>query len=115
MLADSNLQFWLDTQQQAAETQVVVYARSTRDTELGYHLEVVRHGRNGQSSVRQGGQRILVAGQALALSRLAINIQAGDDCRIELTTREGEAAPIVHRFDCPPPDRATAGESKQDS
>ncbi len=106
MFADTDLQLWLDTQVQAQQTQIVIYAQSPRPTELGYRLSFIQRGPHGQSSVQQAGQKTLLAGQPLALSHLAMRLHEGDDCRIELTTRADEQAPVVHLFDCPRPSRA---------
>lgn len=102
MLADSpDIQVWLDSQPNAAQTIVTPYVRSTRDMQLNYRMSVVRFGKGGTSRISQGGNVKTDADTATALSHISFGNHVQDECTIELTLLEGEVRIGDYRFDCP--------------
>lgn len=101
MVADANLQVWLDTQASTGQTLVVPYVKSEKDRQIGYRMEVIQRGGAGTSRISQQGQVKAVAAAPTSLGRVAFGMWQGGECRIELVLTENGAQLGVYRFDCP--------------
>jgi hypothetical protein len=101
MIADANLQVWLDTQVAAGQTLVVPYVKSIKDMQIGYRMEVVQRSGSSNSRISQQGRVDAAAGQPASLGRVILNVQRGGECRIELALHEGRVELGIYRFDCP--------------
>jgi hypothetical protein len=101
MVADANLQVWLDTQANTGQTLLVSYVRSAKDMHIGYRMEVIQRGGAGTSRISQQGQVKAVAEAPTSLGRVALGMQKNAECRIELVLTENGAELGVYRFDCP--------------
>ena len=101
MVADADLQVWLDTQSQTGQTVVVPYVKSAQDAQVSYRMDVIKRGKSGFSRVSQHGTVKAAAAAPTALSRLALGVQTEDECHIELVLRDGDHALGTYRFDCP--------------
>jgi hypothetical protein len=100
MLADSDPQLWLETGRHEEQLLVVPHARSARALSATYELVVRKSGASGASRISQRGIVELAPGDARPLSRFTLNLREGDECRIELSLREGETLLRRHDFDC---------------
>ncbi len=101
MLADTDIQVWLDSQPSAAQTVVIPYVKTITDRQLNYRLIVIQIGKSGTSRISQGGTINADAAQPIALSRLSLGLKKEDACSIEVTLREDEQKVGNYRFDCP--------------
>ncbi len=101
MIADANLQVWLDTQVAAGQTLVVPYVKSIKDMQIGYRMEVVQRSGSSNSRISQQGRVDAAAGQPASLGRVILNVQRGGECRIELALHEGRVELGIYQFDCP--------------
>lgn len=101
MIADTDLQVWLDSQPNAGQTTIVPYIKSTREMQLHYQLSLIQSGNSGTSRISQGGTVDLRAQQPTALSRLALSPNKGGGCSIDLALRDGERELGNYHFDCP--------------
>ena len=100
MLLDTDLQVWLDTGHQAEQLLVVPHARSARAISATYDLVVRKSGASGTSRITQQGKVKLAPGDATPLSRFALDLHTGDECRVEILLREGDAVIGRYEFDC---------------
>lgn len=102
MLADMDMQVWLDTVAGTAPPIVVPYLRTDRDARLGYRMKVVKSGRSGSSRIDQSGTVSARAGTPQEISRFGIGrLQESDRCEIEIEMLEGDQVRGRYRFDCP--------------
>jgi hypothetical protein len=103
VIADADIQVWLDAQFNAGQTVVVPYVKSARDLRIHYSMSVIKKGSSGSSRVSQQGDVMAVAAEAIALSRLVLGLQKEDDCRVELTLQDRGQELGVYQFDCQRP------------
>lgn len=101
MVADANLQVWLDTQANTRQALVVPYVRSVKDMQISYHMEVVQRGGGSTSRISQQGKVSAPAAQPVSLGRVTLGVQKNGECSIELVLQENGAELGVYRFDCP--------------
>jgi hypothetical protein len=101
MIADADLQVWLDSQPNAGQLLMVPYVKTTREMQLTYQLKLIQNSKSGNSSIRQGGTLAVRAESATPLSRVAITPSKEGECRIEVTLREGAQVLGNYSFDCP--------------
>ncbi len=101
MIADTNLQVWLDTQAQLGQTVLIPYVKSVKDVQVDYKMSVIKTGKSGNSRIDQGGKVHANAAEPTALSRMSINLQKEDECHIELKLHNGNEELGTYNFDCP--------------
>jgi hypothetical protein len=103
MIADADLQVWLDTQSNAGQTVMIPYVKSVNDIELKYRMELVQQSGSGNSRVSQQGTLAAAAAQPTAVARAAVGQQKGGECRIELVLRNNVNNKELgtYHFDCP--------------
>lgn len=101
MVADMDLQVWLETVANTRPSVVIPYVRSAEGGDLRYRLTAVRQGRDGSSLISQSGGVRLQAGAPTALTRFSLSIGNDDDCHIELLLIANGVASGTYRFDCP--------------
>ena len=101
MIADMNLQAWLETNSAAHPPMVTPYIQSAESQRIRYQLYAVRKGASGTSRVGQSGAVMARAGQPTALSRFSLNVGQGDKCRIALTLVTARQTRKSYDFDCP--------------
>jgi hypothetical protein len=101
MVADINLQAWMETNAAMHPPMVTPYLRSAESQHIHYKLQVIKMGRGGTSNVGQSGSVSAQAGAPTALSQFSISVGPQDKCRIELTLTPDGAASIRYHFDCP--------------
>ena len=100
MIPDSNIQVWLDTQAALGQTTLVTYVKSMRDMQIGFRMDVIQRGGAGTSRITQKGTINANAATPTSLGRVALGIQKGSDCSIELALDESGREIGVYRFDC---------------
>jgi curli production protein len=101
MVADMQMQVWLDTVAGTAPAVVVPYVQTDQDARLGYRMSVVKTGRSGSSRIDQSGTVLASAGKPKEMSRLSVWTQEGDTCQIEIEMLEEGKPRGRYRFDCP--------------
>jgi hypothetical protein len=101
MIADVQMQVWLDTIPGSVPAVVVPYVRTDRDVRLSYRIRLVKSGPSGSSSIVQSGAVEAQAGTPRELSKVSVASQPGDACRIEIEMRDGANQRQAFRFDCP--------------
>jgi outer membrane usher protein FimD/PapC len=103
MIADADLQVWLDTQSTASQTVMIPYVKSVNDIEINYRMELVQQAGGSTSRVSQQGQMAAAAAQPTAVARIAVGQQKGGECRIELVLRNNSNNKElgIYRFECP--------------
>jgi hypothetical protein len=101
MIADVQMQVWLDTIPGSVPAVVVPYVRTDRDARLAWRIRLVKAGPSGSSSIVQSGAVDAPAGSPRELSKVSVASQPGDACRIEIEMREGANERRAFRFDCP--------------
>jgi len=101
MIADVNLQVWLDAQPRAGQTVMIPYVKSSADRRLTYRLDVTQRSVAGTSRVSQQGQVSAHARQPTALGRVALSGPSAAKCSVELRLREDGKIIGEYHFDCP--------------
>ncbi len=101
MVADFNLQVWLETVPDTHPSVVIPYVKSDKSGKLEYALQAKKEGRGGSSQVSQSGGVQVVANQGTALSRFSISVSNEDKCQIELKFAENGKPVGTYNFDCP--------------
>lgn len=100
MMADADLQVWLDTQPVANQIVMIPYVKSARAMRVQYRLEVVQRSGASTSRISQQGQVDAVAAQPMKLVHIAVGAQAGGECRVEVVLSNGNRDIGSYRFDC---------------
>lgn len=101
MIADANLQVWLDTQASMGQTVMVPYVKSVTDLRMNYRLDVIQRSAGGTSRISQQGTVNAAAAKPTPLGRVALGVQKGGECRVELKLSEGGKELGAYQFDCP--------------
>ena len=102
MAADNaDLQVWFESEAETGRVLLVPYVRAARDIHGSYRLRVVRSGPGGHSRISQSGTIDTTAFRPQALSRLTLDVRKEDQCRIELTLKQGDEVLGTYDFDCP--------------
>jgi len=101
MIADSDVQVWLETVQSSPPSIVVPYVQSDHNLALHYRVRVVQEGHNGKSVIGQAGAVNVLPNTPTALSQFRISRQPESRCEIEITLTGSHIQPENHRFECP--------------
>ncbi len=102
MMQDAaQLQVWIETQTEADKLRLVPYVKSVDALQANYSLLLTRSGAAGSSRISQQGKIDAAASEAQALSHLTLDVRKDDQCRIEITVRQGERTLGTYNFDCP--------------
>ncbi len=101
MIADSDIQVWLDSQPNGGQLLMVPYVKTARNMKLTYQLKLIQNRKSDHSNVRQGGTVMLHAASATPLSRIVITPITDGECRLEVTLHEGEQMLENYSFTCP--------------
>lgn len=100
MLADADIQVWLDTQLNARQALIVPYVQSGSKARLQYQINLVQRTGGGTSRVSQQGDVVLSAGEPASLSRLAVGAAQKGSCELEVVLRDRDAEVGRFSFDC---------------
>jgi hypothetical protein len=103
MVADADLQVWLDRQANGGQTVVVPYVKSMRDVQVNFRMDVIQQGSAGTSRISQQGLVNAAAAMPTALARVALGTQKDGECSVELSLREGEKKVGSYHFSCSAP------------
>ncbi|TCT10432.1 curli-like amyloid fiber formation chaperone CsgH [Paralcaligenes ureilyticus] len=101
MVADTNLQVWLETNANTTPSIVVPYVQSSEEKKIHYELHAIKKGRAGTSEVSQSGIVRVLAKMPTALSGMALSASKDDTCQIVLILAEGGVPVGNYHFDCP--------------
>jgi hypothetical protein len=101
MIADADMNVWLETLSASQPSVIVPYVQSAADKNVKFRVKVVREGSSGRSEISQGGALFVPASKAMALGRMSVNVGAQDNCHIEVTFTEAGKPAGEYRFDCP--------------
>jgi hypothetical protein len=101
MIADTDLQVWLDAQPNAGQTVMIPYVKSAKDLQMSFRMDVIQHSGAGTSRISQQGRVNAPAEQPTALGRVALGAQTDGECRVELTLNDGAKELGAYHFDCP--------------
>lgn len=102
MDAGADLQVWLETFYSKTQPAFIVpYVRSKEDTHLTYRLNTVKVGRSGRSELKQSGSVEVQAGVPVAIVRMSVTRDAGDECQIDLYLQEAQSGEKEYHFECP--------------
>lgn len=101
MMADMQMNVWLDTLRGAGAPVVVPYVQTDQDAQLRWRMSVVKKGASGQSRIHQSGTLVAAAGRPQEMSRMSVAVAPGDECAIEIEMLERGQVRGRYRFDCP--------------
>lgn len=101
MIADADMNVWLETLSASQPSVIVPYVQSAADKNVSFRVKMVKEGKGGRSEVSQGGTLFVPAAKAVALGRMSVNVGAQDNCHIEVSFTEAGKPAGEYRFDCP--------------
>lgn len=101
MLDGASIQVWLEAESRPQAQLIVPYVRSPAAGEARYRIVLSREAAGGRSLISQGGTVSLLPSEARALSRVSVNRQPHDRCRVEIELYEGERRLARHVLECP--------------
>lgn len=102
MVADTDLQVWLDSRAVAAQVVMIPYVRSARDTQIIYSMNVIQNKGGNTARISQKGKVSAAAAADTALTRVALSMQKEGECRVELVVSEEGKDAATYHFDCAP-------------
>ncbi len=100
LVADLDLQVWLDTIPDAQPSIMTPYVQTEKDQDLQYRLTAIREGPTGSLRLAQGGEVHAPADQPTALSQFSITLGEGDQCSINLVLLTAGQAVGTYHFNC---------------
>ena len=101
LLAALTNQIVFDAQQQGSIWTIVPQVMLTQDCECQIQLEAVRKGTSGNSNTRQTSRAHIKGNEPYSVSRLAINVDPGDDLTILVTVSDGKAINLRQQWSPP--------------
>ncbi len=101
MMADADVQVWLDAANSTRPGAVIPYVVSEQPRDVRYRLRAVQAGTQGRAVIGQTGAVRLSANVPTALSTLSISRHAGDHCEIEVTLSGADMPQRRYVFECP--------------
>ena len=101
MIADADMNVWLETLSASQPSVIVPYVQSAADRRVTYRVKVIKEGKSGRSEISQGGSVFMQASRATALGRMSMSVGEQDNCRIEVTLTEAGKPAGEYQFDCP--------------
>ena len=101
MVADADIQVWLEAVAQSRPSVIVPVVQSAVDKQVDYRVRVIREREGGRSEVSQGGTVFMPAATPTPLGRMSVSLKDGDICEIELTFLQSGKLVDERRFDCP--------------
>ncbi len=101
MIADSDVQVWLDTVARTQPPVVVPYVVSDSPRSVRYRIRAIRTGSAGRSIIGQTGALVLSADVPAALSTLSMSGAPGENCQIEVLITSGGMQERRFVFECP--------------
>lgn len=103
MVADSDVQVWLDTSERTQPAMVTPYVQSDYAQALRYRVRVENKGLGGRSVIGQSGTVNVQPDTPAALSRFSMSRHAGHQCVIQILLTGTDGHERLYRFECPPP------------
>lgn len=100
MIADINLQVWLETDARTHPATLIPYVQTTENATLQYQLYAVKTGRGGTSRVGQSGTVRVPASRPTALSKMSLSTTKSDACQIEVILTRSGVKLGEYRFNC---------------
>lgn len=101
MMADSDVQVWLDQIERMRPSMVVPYVQSEHAQSLRYRVRVVQEGSGGRAVIGQTGAVSLIPNTPAALSRFSVNRSPGAQCQIEIFLIGNGMKERRYHFECP--------------
>ena len=100
MVADADLQVWLDSTPGGGQMVMVPYVKSVNDVRLGFRMDVLQQAGAGTSRISQQGQITARAAQPTPLGQVTVSVQPDANCKVELTLKRDGQGESTYRFDC---------------
>lgn len=101
MIADNDIQVWLETFARTQPTVIVPYVKSSENMTLRYKVRTTKEGDGGKSVIGQGGIVNTIANIPIALSRMSLNRSPNDQCKIDLVLSQAGSPDRSYHFECP--------------
>lgn len=101
MVADSDVQVWLDMLERVRPGMVVPYVQSEQNQALRYRVRVVQEGHDGKVVIGQSGAVSVLANTPTALSRFSVTRKPDTQCEIEIILTDKQMRQTRYRFECP--------------
>lgn len=101
MIADANLQVWLETDASTRPPMVTPYVQASQAQRIDYQLYAIKKGSSGTSRVSQSGTVQALPKTPTALSSLSLSAGKKDACQIELILAKGGIPIGTYHFECP--------------
>ncbi|WP_423907507.1 curli-like amyloid fiber formation chaperone CsgH [Caballeronia sp.] len=100
MLPATDLSVWLETSVQQGMTTLIPYVRSAEDLDLHYDVKLTTSSSAGTSSVVQGGNVRVLAGQPHRLSLVTTKRDAASRCLLSVSLSERGTTVATKQYEC---------------
>jgi len=101
MVADADIQVWLEFFNRTRPSIIVPYIQSNESRTLRYQVRTVTQGASGRSVVSQGGMVNLLPATPTPLGKLSVNADGADACSIDVAISEPGSKDLSYHFTCP--------------
>ena len=100
MMADTDIQVWLETEARTHPPQVVPYVQSDKTADIRYTIGVLAQGKSGRTRMSQGGRLALEPGQPKALGKISLSLDPAQECTISIAINQNGAPAREYEFSC---------------
>jgi hypothetical protein len=98
---DTDIQTWLELEQNAPPAIIVPFVSSAKPRQLDYRIRAHVTSGAGQSRISQGGTVQVPANAPTPLARLSLQYSLQGNCNIDIELEENGVNLGVKRFKCP--------------
>ena len=102
MLADSDIQAWLDLTATPGMAIIAPALRSATPRNLDYAITINKTGAGGTSLIKQSGKKQVDAGATVYLSTTSLSLRDGEQCNLTMVIQEDGVVVYRNEFSCSP-------------
>lgn len=103
MLADSDIQAWLDLATTPGMAVIAPALHSALSRNLDYTITINKTGPGGTSLIKQSGKKHVDAGATVYLSSTSLSLRDGEQCNLIMVIQEDGIVVYHNEFSCSPP------------
>ena len=102
MLADSDIQAWLDLTSTPGMAIIAPAVRTATARDLDYTITIDKSGAGSTSVINQSGKKHVDAGATVYLSNNLLSLRDGEYCTLTMVIREDGVVVFRNAFNCVP-------------
>jgi hypothetical protein len=102
VLADSDIQAWLDLTPTPGMAIIAPALRSATPRNLDYTITINKTGAGGTSLIKQSGKKHIDAGVTIYLSKTSLSLRDDEQCNLTMVIQEAGVVVYRNDFSCTP-------------